>query len=68
MDGYLTVPEVAAELRFTVAAVRNWIHAGQLKAVKVSNRYRIKEEELRRFVGNGDGSKDENKEVSCLKS
>jgi excisionase family DNA binding protein len=47
---YLTVKEVAEELRVSRQAVYDWINAGQLRAVRAGDRVRIPREALDEFV------------------
>jgi excisionase family DNA binding protein len=49
---WLTVDEVAEELRVHPDSVRRWIRAGELKAFGTSTRsgYRIRRSELERFI------------------
>lgn len=45
----LRISEVAKELGFTERAVREWVRAGKIKAVKVMSEWRIPQEELDRL-------------------
>ena len=44
-----TVKEVCAELKIAPNTVYKLIYKGKIKAFKISNRYRINEEELAKF-------------------
>ncbi len=50
MKEVMTVREVAEILRVHAYTVTGLIRSGKLKAFKVSNRYRIKREELEIFM------------------
>lgn len=41
-EEWLSVEDVARQLRVTIGAVREWITAGKLKATKPGREYRIK--------------------------
>lgn len=51
MEGWMTVPEVAAEMGVTTQTVRNWIRSGSLAAVQVTERgvYRVPSIEIEFF-------------------
>lgn len=54
-DPFLTVPEVAAQLRYTEVTIRNWIRNGKLRAIRASNRgYRIRRSDLEAMINNVD--------------
>jgi len=56
-DPFLTVPEVAAQLRYTEVTIRNWIRNGKLRAIRARNRgYRIRTSDLEAMINNIDGS------------
>jgi excisionase family DNA binding protein len=57
---YLTVSEVADQLRVHPDSVRRWLRSGQLRGHLISRRagYRIRPEDVRRFV---EGDRDETK-------
>ncbi len=56
-DPFLTVPEVAAQLRYTQVTVRNWIRDGKLRAIRASNRgYRIRKSDLEAMLNGAGGS------------
>ena len=46
----LTVTEVAAELRVTSYTVREYLKTGDLRGVKVGNRWRVPREALEEFL------------------
>lgn len=48
---YMTVGEVAKELRVDEKTVRNWIRNGMLVAVRVGRQYRIDRSEYEAFIG-----------------
>ena len=50
MDGFLTVKEVAEELKVTEQSVRRWIKDGSLGAYKVGHDWRIAWSDLREFL------------------
>jgi excisionase family DNA binding protein len=43
---YLTPVEAAERLGVTTQTIRNWMHAGTLKALKLGGRYRIDENDV----------------------
>ncbi len=46
-DSFLTVPEIAEELRYDPQTVRMWIRQGKLPAIRASNReYRVRRSDL----------------------
>ena len=46
-DPFLTVPEIAEELRYDPQTVRSWIRQGKLPAIRASNReYRVRRSDL----------------------
>jgi len=47
---FYTVPQVAEMLKVHRRSVARWIQAGELRAVKLGNRYRISEEDLEKFL------------------
>jgi len=47
---YVTVGEVAGQLRVSNMTVYRLVRAGQLPAVRVGRSYRIREEDVDRFV------------------
>jgi excisionase family DNA binding protein len=52
-DEFLTVAEVAAMLKLNQQTVRNWIDAGQLPAVHIGRRVRIKRSDFDALVEAG---------------
>jgi excisionase family DNA binding protein len=50
---FLTVVEVAETLKLNPQTVRNWIDAGQLPAVHIGRRVRIKREDFDRLIEQG---------------
>lgn len=58
-DPFLTVPEIAQELRYTEATVRTWIRQGKLPAIRATNReYRVRRSDLDAMITtmNADGN------------
>jgi len=53
---YLTANEVARRLKVHPRTVKRWLNAGLLKGKLLSDRagWRVSEEELRRFMDNGE--------------
>ena len=52
-DEYLTVAEVAGNLKLNQQTIRNWIDRGELPAVRVGRRVRIKRSDYDRYVQEG---------------
>lgn len=50
MKQFLKVDEVAEILQITAEAVRNYIHRGQLDAIKIGKEYRISPEAVNEYV------------------
>jgi excisionase family DNA binding protein len=48
--GFLTVSEVAASLRVSTMTVYRLINAGQLPAVRVGRSYRLREEDVDKYL------------------
>lgn len=53
-----TIPEVATMLKCSVSTIRNMIHSGKLKTVRVGNRHRITETALQDFLNGTPNSND----------
>jgi excisionase family DNA binding protein len=52
MDEYMTVQEIAKELKFDDSTIRKWIYEGRLKADKCGPRtWRIKRKDYIEFKG-----------------
>ena len=49
-ERYLTLPEVAEQLKVSRRTVYRWINAGDLGAYKFANEYRITESDLKDFL------------------
>lgn len=47
---FLTTEEVAETLKVNIMTVYRWIKAGKLTAYKAGKQYRIKKEDLNRFM------------------
>ena len=47
---YLTLEQVAEALQLQVETIRRYVRAGELKAARFGRRYRVRPEELDRFV------------------
>jgi excisionase family DNA binding protein len=52
-EEYLTVAEVAANLKLNQQTVRNWIDRGELPALRVGRRVRIKRSDYERLLEDG---------------
>jgi len=53
-DEYLTVAEIATELKLNQQTIRNWIDQGSLRAVRVgARRVRVLRSDLDRMLGGG---------------
>jgi putative molybdopterin biosynthesis protein len=52
-EEYLTVAEVAANLKLNQQTVRNWIDRGELPALRVGRRVRIKRSDYDRYLSDG---------------
>jgi excisionase family DNA binding protein len=50
MEGFLTVREVAEELKVSEQSVRRWIKNGELHAYKVGHDWRIASSDLWEFL------------------
>jgi excisionase family DNA binding protein len=46
-----TAEEVAEILKVSSQSILNWIHAEKLKGIKVGGTYRVKESDLKKFLG-----------------
>jgi len=49
-DIYLTVEEIAKQLRVSPDTVRRWIREGRLPALDLVGQYRIRREDYERFL------------------
>jgi excisionase family DNA binding protein len=58
-DEYLTVQEVADHLKLNQQTLRNWIDRGELPAVRVGRRVRIRRTDLERILARSATSIDE---------
>ncbi len=58
---WLSVEDIAKELGLTEDTIRNYIRIKQLVAVKIGNTYRIKREDLNRFLDERKTKKDDEK-------
>ena len=47
---WLTVEEIAQELKMHVDTVRGWIREGKLKGAKFGRDYRIRREDYEKFI------------------
>jgi excisionase family DNA binding protein len=55
-ERYLTVQDVAAELKVSTETVRRWLRSGRLKGTMLGGTrlgYRVMESDLRHFVATG---------------
>jgi len=51
-EQYYTIKEVAKMLRVAYLTVYRWIQSGKLNSIKAGKQYRIKKEDLDRFITN----------------
>lgn len=49
-DQYYSIDEVATTLKVAYLTVYRWIQGGKLKAIKAGKQYRIKKEDLDKFI------------------
>lgn len=49
-EEYYSIKEVAKKLKVAYLTVYRWIRSGKLNAYKVGKQYRIKEEDIVKFV------------------
>lgn len=49
-EQYYTIKEVAKTLKVAYLTVYRWIQSGKLKAYKAGKQYRVKKEDLGRFI------------------
>ena len=49
-EQYYSIKEVATMLKVAYLTVYRWIKSGKLKAVKAGKQYRIKKEDLDKFI------------------
>lgn len=59
MNEWLTLSEIADDLKVHIETVREWVRKGQLIAYKFNRDYRVKKEDYERFIeerrtGNGE--------------
>lgn len=52
-DEYLTVSEIAEHLKLNPQTIRNWIDQGQLPAVRIGRRVRVRRVDLDRLLAEG---------------
>lgn len=50
LDKYLTVSEVAENLKIPVATIRDWLRRGHLKGVRLGRHWRVKEIDFKSFI------------------
>lgn len=50
MDEYLTTKEIATQLKVNILTIRRWIKAGKLPATFLGKEYRIKKDDLDKFL------------------
>jgi excisionase family DNA binding protein len=59
-ETFLTVAEIAEQLRLNQQTVRNWIDRGELAAIRLgARRVRVRASELERFISSSAGLPDE---------
>ncbi len=49
-EKYYTIEEIAKMLKVAYLTVYRWIQSGKLKAYKAGKQYRVKKEDLGRFI------------------
>lgn len=54
-EHYYSIEEVAKILKVAYLTVYRWIHNNKLKSLKAGKQYRIKKEDLDRFLSNSKG-------------
>jgi len=47
---FFTIHEIAELLKISEATIRNWIHAGELRAVRLGREFRVAAKDLEAFV------------------
>lgn len=47
---FFTIQEIAGLLKVSEATVRNWIHQGELRAIRFSREFRVATKDLEFFV------------------
>lgn len=47
---FMTTHEVAGLLKVSEATIRNWIHEGELRAIRVGREFRVAVKDLEAFV------------------
>jgi excisionase family DNA binding protein len=52
-DEYLTIKEIAEHLKLNQQTLRNWINEGQLPAVRIGRRVRVRRVDLDRILAQG---------------
>ncbi|MBV9713879.1 MAG: helix-turn-helix domain-containing protein [Solirubrobacterales bacterium] len=52
-DEFLTVAEIAERLKLNQQTLRNWIEQGQLPAIRIGRRVRIRRSDFERLVEEG---------------
>lgn len=62
---YLTADEVAAQLRVSGEAVREWCRMGKLKAVKAGRQWRIKPGDLEAYLNRLEAQSEEVKKLTA---
>lgn len=50
MDEYLTAKEIASALKVNIISVRRWIASKKLPAIFLGKEYRIKKNDLEKFL------------------
>ena len=49
-DEYLTIAEIAAELKLSPKTIRQWIVKGELEAARAGHSWRVRRSDLRRML------------------
>lgn len=50
MEEWLTLKEIATELKYHIETIREWVREGQLTAYKMGKDYRVKRSDLDKFL------------------
>lgn len=49
-DSYYSIEETAKLLKVAYITVYRWVHSGKLKAYKAGKQYRIKKQDIQKFI------------------
>lgn len=50
MDEWLTLKQIADELKYHIETVREWVRTGQLTGYKMGRDYRVKRSDFNKFL------------------